>query len=139
MSDAQTATPAYGDALTAPFWEAAARHELLLQRCNACGHWQFYPRPFCLECYSHNVGWQPASGSGTVYSQTTVHIQVAPDLPPPYVVAVVALAEGPRLTTHIVNGTTEIGDAVRVTWRERADAPPLPVFEPVDRAVSGER
>jgi uncharacterized OB-fold protein len=121
--------PAYGDALSAPFWEAAARRELILQRCAECGHWQFYPRPFCLACQSDNVGWQPAAGTGTVYSQTTVNIQIAPEFTPPYVVAVVELDEGPRLTTNIVNGDTQIGDKVKVAWRERENAPPLPVFE----------
>lgn len=124
------ANPEYGDALSAPFWEAAGRHELVLQQCAACGHWQFYPRPFCLECQSDHVVWQQAAGTGTVYSQTTVNIQIAPEFTPPYIVAVVELDEGPRLTTNIVNGATAIGDRVRVTWRAREDAPPLPVFEP---------
>jgi uncharacterized OB-fold protein len=120
----------YGDALSAPFWAAAARHELLLQRCSDCGAYQFYPRPFCLACQSDNVAWTPVAGTGTIYSQTTVHIQVLPDLPPPYTVAVVQLDEGPRLTANIVNGETQIGAPVRVTWRARAGLPPLPVFEP---------
>ena len=44
-------------------------------------------------------------------------------------VAIVTLDEGPRLTTNLVGGDVEIGDRVRVTWRERAGLPPLPVFE----------
>jgi uncharacterized OB-fold protein len=131
VSEQVNANPAYGDTLTAPFWEAAGRHELILQRCGDCGHWQFYPRPFCLECQSDNVGWQPASGAGTVYSQTTVHIQIAPEFAPPYIVAVVELDEGPRMTANIINGETAIGDRVRIAWKERDEAPPLPVFEPV--------
>jgi uncharacterized OB-fold protein len=122
---------AYGDPLTQPFWEAAGRRELIIQQCSACGHYQFYPRPFCLACQSDGVAWVVAAGTGTIYSQTTVHVQVAPGLTPPYVVAVVELDEGPRLTTNIVNGATQIGGRVRVAWRERADLPPLPVFEPV--------
>jgi uncharacterized OB-fold protein len=58
-----------------------------------------------------------------------VNIQIAPEFTPPYVVAVVELDEGPRLTTNIVNGDTQIGDKVKVAWRERENAPPLPVFE----------
>ena len=130
MSEQVNANPAYGDALTAPFWEAAGRFELILQRCGDCGHWQFYPRPFCLECQSDNVGWQPAAGTGTVYSQTTVNIQIAPEFNPPYIVAVVELDEGPRMTANIINGETAIGDRVRIAWQERDEAPPLPVFEP---------
>jgi uncharacterized protein len=120
----------YGDALSAPFWDAAARHEFVLQRCNSCGHYQFYPRPFCLECESDDVSWVAASGTGTVYSQTTVHLQVAPEFQPPYTVALVELDEGPRMLGTVVNGQTNIGDRVRVTWKERENAPPLPIFEP---------
>ncbi len=125
-----SAPPEYGDALTAPFWAAAARHELIIQRCRACGAHQFYPRPFCLACESSDLFWVGAAGTGTVYSMTTVHMQVSPELVPPYVVAIVQLDEGPRLMTNIVDGACRIGDRVRVAWRERPGAPPLPVFSP---------
>jgi uncharacterized OB-fold protein len=128
VTDSQAA--AYGDPLSAPFWSAATEHRLVLQKCTACDRHQFYPRPYCLACQS-DVEWVDATGTGTVYSQTSVHVQMLPDVPPPYVVAVVELDEGPRMTARIVDGTTEIGDRVAVTWQERADAPPLPLFAPV--------
>jgi hypothetical protein len=124
------AETAYGDPLHAPFWRAAARRELSIQRCGRCGAHQFFARPFCLACGAEDVGWVVASGRGTVYSMTTVHRQVSPDLPTPYVNALVQLDEGPRLLTRIVGGPCAIGDRVRVTWQERAGAPPLPLFEP---------
>jgi uncharacterized OB-fold protein len=49
-------------------------------------------------------------------------------LPPPYVVALVELDEGPRLLTLLEDQELEIGDTVLVSWRERSGAPPLPVF-----------
>ena len=58
------------------------------------------------------------------------HLPVHPELAPPYVIAVVTLDEGPRLSTNIVDGVTGIGDRVRVVWRDREDAPPYPVFVP---------
>jgi uncharacterized OB-fold protein len=131
MSDAKPAP--YGDPTHQGFWEAAARRELALQRCRACGAWQFFARPFCLACDGTDLGWSPASGRGTVYSMTTVHRQASPDFPAPYVNAIVELDEGPRLLTTIVGGPCRIGDRVRVAWKERAGAPPLPLFEPEDR------
>jgi len=119
----------YGDTLSRPFWEAAARKELVMQQCATCGNVQFYPRPMCLECRGTDLGWTAVSGDATVYSMTTVHVQIDPDLVPPYVVALVDLDEGPRLLTNI-DGDVEIGVRVRVAWRDRDDAPPLPVFEP---------
>jgi len=129
----QGAAP-YGDPLTIPFWEAARRHELLLQRCADCGGWQFYPRPFCLRCGSAAVGWARASGAGTVHSQTTVHLKVIPELDPPYVVALIRLDEGPLFTANVVGAPTAIGDRVTVAWRERGALPPLPVFRRLDEA-----
>lgn len=120
----------YGDALSAPFWEAATRHELVVQRCAACGHHQFSPRPYCLACHSDNIVWVQVAGGGTIYAQTTVHIQIAPDFTPPYTAALVELDEGPRLLTNIVGGETQIGDEVRLMWRERDGEPPLPIFTP---------
>lgn len=130
MSD-RTDTVAYGDPLTWPFWEAATRHELVVQHCGTCGTHQFYPRPMCLACRGTDLAWVEVSGEATVYSRTTVHFQIDPALEPPYVAALVDLDEGPRLATNIVGGNAEIGDRVRLTWRDRDDAPPLPVFEPI--------
>jgi uncharacterized OB-fold protein len=122
--------PPFGDPLTAPFWAAAERRQLVIQRCAACGVYQFYPRPFCLRCGSDAVEWVPARGTGTIYAQTTVHVPVVPELTPPYVVALIELDEGPRYTANVVGGPSAIGDRVRLAWRERAGLPPLPVFTP---------
>src|SRR5262249_30110891 len=124
----------YGDPTTVPFWEAASRRELVIQRCRNCANHQFYPRPFCLACQSDAVEWVPAAGTAIVYSKTTVRMPISPDFEPPYVVAVVQLDEGPRMLTNLVGGDFRIGDRVRVAWRDRAGAPPLPVFELNDRS-----
>lgn len=116
-----------GDPLSAPFWEAACRRELWIQRCRACGAFQFYARPFCLNCQSDAVEWVQSAGRGTVYSMTTVWMSITPELTPPYIVAVVELDEGPRLVTGLT-GPCRIGDRVYVGWRDRDGLPPLPVF-----------
>jgi uncharacterized OB-fold protein len=93
--------------------------------------YQFYGRPFCLACQSDDVEWVRVAGSATVYSVTTVRMKVDVQLDPPYQVALVDLDEGPRLLARIEGGMCAIGDRVRVAWRTRDGAPPLPVFEPV--------
>ena len=132
MSDA--AETLVGDPTTEPFWAACRERRLLIQRCEACGHHQFYPRPFCLACESAELRWVDASGEGCIYSMTTVRVPADPGMPPPYVVAIVELTEGPRLLTNIEGGSAAIGDAVRLRWREREPLPPLPVFAPARRA-----
>jgi uncharacterized OB-fold protein len=113
--------------MTREYWAAAFERRLLVQRCTRCGHHQFYPRPFCLACSSRQVAWQQVSGRGVVYSMTTVRIQVHPELPPPYVVALVELDEGPRLLTNVV-GECAIGDRVVVRWEPRDDLV-VPAFQ----------
>ena len=120
----------YGDPTTIEFWEAAKRKELVLQHCKDCDHYQFYPRPFCLDCESTNLEWKQVSGDGTVYSMTEVHVKISPEYEPPYVVALVELDEGPRMVGSIVDGEARIGDRVKLLWRDREDAPPLPVWTP---------
>ena len=116
------------DPTTEPFWRACLEGRLTVQRCAACGSHQFYPRPFCLSCESSDLEWVDASGSGTIYSITTVRIPVSDELQTPYLLALVDLDEGPRLLTNIDAGTASIGDRVEVQWRSRKGLPPLPVF-----------
>ena len=49
------------DGTSLPFWQAAARGELWIQRCPACEHRQFYPRAVCTACGA-SPEWLPCSG-----------------------------------------------------------------------------
>ncbi len=119
------------DPTTEAFWQACLERRLVVQKCNACGHHQFYPRPFCLACEATELSWVEAKGTGSIYSLTTVRLPVTEELPPPYLLALVDLDEGPRLLTNIEAETAAIGDKVSVAWRERQGLPPLPVFRRV--------
>jgi uncharacterized OB-fold protein len=46
------------DAITLPFWQAAAEHRLVVQRCTSCGHTRLPPSPLCAECRSEDADWQ---------------------------------------------------------------------------------
>ena len=119
------------DPTTAPFWTGAEKRQLLIQKCPACGHAQFFPRPMCLACSRATPDWIEASGDATLYSVTTVRTQVLPELPAPYLVGLVDLDEGPRLVAGIAGTRATIGSRLRLEWRERAGLPPVPVFRPV--------
>jgi uncharacterized OB-fold protein len=122
--------------MTQPFWEATGRHQFLLQRCGACGTYIFYPRANCLNCGSTDLGWQEASGRGTVHTFTIPRRPThrAFNGVPPIVLAIVELAEGPRVTTNIVECEPEdvsVGMAVELTWDETGDdGIALPLFRP---------
>lgn len=119
---------------TIPFFTGGRHGELLIYRCGDCKYWSHPPAPRCPECLSANVGPELASGHGTVASFTVNWHPWHPAFPPPYVIAIVELAEQPRLrlTTNLVNCAVDgvrIGMPVVVAF-ERAGNIYLPVFEP---------
>jgi uncharacterized OB-fold protein len=123
------------NALTEPYWLAANQHELKLPRCVACTKFHFYPRSACPHCGAVNLEWQPVSGKGEVYSYTVVHRAPSKGFAEmlPYVVAVVALTEGPHLMTRLTQVQPEavrIGMRVQVEFEKQDDETTLPVFRP---------
>ena len=122
-----------------PFWEAARRHELSLQRCRACGRHVFYPRAACPHCLSSDLEWRRVSGRGTLHTFTIVH-RGAKNFPlaTPYVLAVVELEEGPRLMTNLVSieadpARVQIGMPVEVVFEDVSPEVTLPRFRPAGR------
>jgi uncharacterized OB-fold protein len=88
---------------TLPFWQACARHSLELQRCERCARFFFYPRVACPTCgRPDRVAWQAVSGRGTLHSFVISHLR-APGFEEemPFVIAVVELAEGPRMLGNL--------------------------------------
>ena len=123
---------------TQHYWDGAKRGELLLQRCDACAHTYFPPRPFCPECASREVSVVQASGKGTLYSYVINHMK-SPGYEPPYAIAVVELEEGPRLMSNILDcpatpEALQLDMALEVTFEELTDDIALPQFKPVGGA-----
>lgn len=121
--------------LTEPYWEAARRHELLIQRCTTCGDHIFYPRYNCPREGNRKLEWVRASGRGTVYSFTVARRPTHPAFADrvPYVIAIVELEEGPHMTTNIVDcqpDEVKIGMPVEVTFEDVSPEVSLPMFRP---------
>jgi uncharacterized OB-fold protein len=98
------------------FWKAAAEGSLLVQKCVQCTDLQFYPRALCRNCAA-DVEWVEVSGRGTVYTFTVIRQNLARPFADigPYVVAMVALDEGPMMLSNITGvdpGDIRIGMAV---------------------------
>jgi uncharacterized OB-fold protein len=118
--------------LTEPVWAACRRHELVVQRCAECGMHAFYPRIGCPSCGSTRLGWTRVSGRGSLYTFTIARRPTHPALADrvPYVIAVVELDEGPRLTSTVVDCDPErlrIGQPLRVDFEDHAEIS-IPVF-----------
>jgi uncharacterized OB-fold protein len=125
---------------TRGYWEGTLAKEIRIQRCNTCGHLQLPWGPCCTRCLSQDLGYEVASGRGTVYSFTIVRQAIHPDFSAqvPYVLADVQLEEGPILTSNVTDVAPEavtIGMPVR-SWfdKELEDAfhvkLRLPKFKP---------
>lgn len=89
---------------TEPFWAAVQERRLILPTCDACAVAVFPPTVACSACGSATFTWKTASGRGSVYSFVVYRRVYHPAFKDklPYVVAVVALDEGPRLISNIV-------------------------------------
>jgi uncharacterized OB-fold protein len=114
--------PDLDDSLSAPFFAAAAEHELRVPRCETCDAYVWYPEPAC----PHDGGaltWTRVSGRGTLFSWVVVQRAFLPAFADmvPFVTALVSLAEEPavRVPTYIVDTDPQ---------RLRADMPVEAVF-----------
>lgn len=121
-----------------PYWEGCKRHELLIQRCQDCGHYRFPPSVLCPKCMSTNVQWARVSGQGKVYSWTIFHYLYHPAFAKdiPYNVAIVELEEGPRIHSNIVECRNEdiyIGMPVEVVFEDVSEEIALPKFRPREK------
>ena len=102
------------------YWrDLRGRYNLIGRRCGKCSRVYFPPRSICLDCHRHSIGKMDAyqlRGNGSVSTYTIVHdgdprfgLQV------PYILALIQLDEGPRLTAQLVDvAPTEVKIGMKV-------------------------
>lgn len=119
------------DGLDAPYWEAARRHRLVVQRCVACRTWQWGPDDICHRCRSFELGFEEVAPSGVLYSWQRVWHPVHPALGPavPYVVALVELpqAGGVRMVGNLLGdprAAVAIGTTVDAVFEDHDTTEP---------------
>ena len=120
---------------TQPYWDALREGRLRLQRCAACGVIRHYPRPVCASCFSMDVTWIDAAGTGTVHSWTETHHPFLPELREtvPYVLITATLEEGVRLLAQLRGSQTglQIGAPLHIEFEPLDDQPvPVVVLDP---------
>ena len=118
-----------------PFWDAARRHELVVQRCTGCGTHRFPARDICSRCLSRDAAWTPVSGRGSVFSWAIMHQVYHPGFAAevPYAVVVIELDEGARLVSNLVDcppADIRAGMPVEVVFDDVASDVSLPKFRP---------
>jgi len=95
-------------------------------KCDSCGEYYFPQRSLCPDCRRHGkLSMYKFKGTGSIYSFTEVHAPPTGfELQQPYMMAIVQLDEGPKLTAQIVDCKKEemhIGKRVEVTFRKIRD------------------
>jgi len=115
----------------AVFREHLAQGRFMIQRSASTGRYVFYPRVVAPGTGEADLEWVEASGEGTVYATTVTRRR--PEHGGDYNVALIDLAEGPRMMSRVVGidpGDVTIGMKVRARVQELNGAPAV-VFEPV--------
>jgi uncharacterized OB-fold protein len=121
------------DRWTQPFWDAAARYELVMPRCAACRSWRWPPTPFCPKCRAQELEWMPA-GPPRLYSYSIVR-RPGPTPDDPVRLVVPGLVEFPeaggmRFVAAIVDAEVDeirIGAPLKVGWTPK-EGTNVPVF-----------
>lgn len=116
-----------------PFWTGGHEGRLLIERCGACRRWQQPPEGRCGAC-GGDVEPTAVSGRGTVFTFTVNEQRYHPDVPPPYVIAIVELDEQRhlRVVANVVDcdpADVRIGLPVHVAFEDHGEHA-VPVFVP---------
>lgn len=124
-----------------PYWDAADRHELYLQKCDGCGHYAHPPGPSCAKCGSEEISWVDLGKdvNATIYSYV---ISYRPFLPGfqddlPLIIAQAELAEAPeiKIMCNVLQCKPEnikIGMPVKMVWDDITEDRALPQWVPID-------
>ncbi len=106
----------------APFFENMREGKFVTTKCGRCGEIFFPPQKDCPNCMISEMEWVELSGEGTLETLTVVFVR-----PPtfaqydPYVVAIVKLDDGVKVTTWFRGDPkkVKVGDRVKIEIKRR--------------------
>jgi uncharacterized OB-fold protein len=103
--------------------------QLLIEHCDDCARWVHPAAGECRACGGQLVA-RPVSGHGTVFTYTVNYHPYNPEIPLPYVIAIVELTEqsGLRVAANIVDcepDSVKCGMPVELRSQQGAGAAPL--------------
>ena len=109
--------------------------KLLIQHCNLCGEYQFYPRKLCIKCGGTDLRWKESGGDGRIYTYTEVRRAPSASFAGmvPYNIALVDLEEGVRIMSWVKcadDRKPEVGMKVKSDFEVSPLGMAIPVFRP---------
>lgn len=119
---------------TLEYWRGVERGELLIKRCEDCGRHHHPRRMFCYECGSDRMEWVPSSGTGEIYTFSTVYRAPTEALQAetPYTVGIVRLDEGVFFFARLAPADGEgvsVGAEAHVRFEDIGAHGRMPVFQ----------
>jgi uncharacterized protein len=124
---------------TKPFWDAAKRNVLELQRCQSCRHFQHPPYPTCVQCMSIDLRSEPVPGDGTIYAYTIMYHtgdkRFADAVPYASIIVELDQAPGALLAGNLLEApytAAKVGRRVKVVFQKLNDDITLPQFQLLD-------
>jgi uncharacterized OB-fold protein len=122
---------------SAPLWEGFEKGQLLLPFCNDCGQPHLPAGPVCPYCLSAALTWKQASGKARLSTWVVERRKFFDTFEPPYIVAEVQLAEGPRMPVQVeIEHLPELRAAVpgTIAFKLAGNGLTLPQFVPDERS-----
>src|SRR6478735_6842874 len=120
---------------TRPFWDAAKRGALELQRCQSCGHFQHPPYATCVQCIATDLKFEPVRGEGTIYAYTIMYHtgdkRFASVVPYASIIVELDDAPGALLAGNLLGASyteAKVGRRVEVIFEPLTDDITLPQF-----------
>lgn len=124
-----------------PYWDAADRHELNLQRCDSCHQYAHPPGPSCAKCGGTELSWVSIGGEvkATIYSYVVSYRPFLPGFQDelPLIIAQAELEKVPevKIMCNVLECKPEdiqIGMPVQMVWQDIVEDRALPQWKPVD-------
>ena len=120
---------------TKPFWEAAKRGVLELQRCQSCGYFQHPPYPTCTQCVATDLKFEPVRGLGTINAYTIMYHpgdkRFASAVPYASIIVELDDAPGALLAGNLLGAPyteAKVGRRVEIVFEKLNDDITLPQF-----------
>ena len=118
-----------------PYWDAADKHELQLQKCDSCQAYSHPPGPACAKCGSTELSWEKQGSDvlGSVYSYIVSYRPFLPGFQDdvPQIIASIELKKTPevKLIGNVLECNPEeieIGMPVKMVWQDITEDRALP-------------
>ena len=93
---------------SASFYEFIAEKKLMASRCKKCQALYLPPHPICIKCHGNEMEWVEMKGKGKLAAFTSVAVGQSRTIEEgysrdnPYLVGIVELDEGPKVSGRIL-------------------------------------